>query len=92
VRDGRIAVRSVAAHRSTFCRHAARPVDGKTIIPGLWDMHTHVTQVEWAPVYLGAGGPPCDDMGNEFEFITSLRATDHHLETRPSARASSRQD
>jgi imidazolonepropionase-like amidohydrolase len=48
-------------------------VTGKTLVPGLWDMHTHVTQVEWAPVYLAAGVTTVRDMGNEFEFITSLR-------------------
>ena len=46
---------------------------GKTIVPGLWDMHTHVTQVEWAPVYLAAGVTTVRDMGNEFEFIMPLR-------------------
>ena len=35
-------------------------------------MHTHVTQVEWAPVYLAAGVTTVRDMGNEFEFITPL--------------------
>src|SRR5207344_1060580 len=50
-------------------------VDGKTIVPGLWDMHTHVTQVEWAPVYLAAGVTTVRDMGNEFEFITALGAS-----------------
>jgi imidazolonepropionase-like amidohydrolase len=49
-------------------------VDGRTIVPGLWDMHTHVTQVEWAPVYLAAGVTTVRDMGNEFEFITALRS------------------
>ena len=48
-------------------------VDGKTIVPGLWDMHTHVTQVEWAPVYLAAGVTTVRDMGNEFEFVVPLR-------------------
>ncbi len=48
-------------------------VAGKTIVPGLWDMHTHVTQVEWAPVYLAAGVTTVRDMGNEFDFITPLR-------------------
>ena len=48
-------------------------VAGKTIIPGLWDMHTHVTQIEWAPVYLASGVTTVRDMGNEFEFITTLR-------------------
>jgi imidazolonepropionase-like amidohydrolase len=39
----------------------------------LWDMHTHVTQIEWAPVYLAAGVTTVRDMGNEFEFVTALR-------------------
>jgi cytosine/adenosine deaminase-related metal-dependent hydrolase len=30
-------------------------VAGKTIVPGLWDMHAHFEQVEWGPVY--PGGP-----------------------------------
>ena len=48
-------------------------VSGKTLVPGLWDMHTHVTQIEWAPVYLASGTTTVRDMGNEFEFITLLR-------------------
>ena len=36
-------------------------------------MHTHFTQVEWAPVYLAAGVTTVRDMGNEFEFITAMR-------------------
>ena len=62
------------ARRSRFppaCRRST--VDGKTLVPGLWDMHTHVTQIEWAPVYLAAGVTTVRDMGNEFEFITALR-------------------
>ena len=73
VRDGRIAE---VGPRASIAIPADVPqvaVDGKTIIPGLWDMHTHVTQVEWAPVYLAAGVTTVRDMGNEFEFITALR-------------------
>jgi imidazolonepropionase-like amidohydrolase len=73
VRDGRIAAVGPRASVTIPAGTAAVAVDGKTIIPGLWDMHTHVTQVEWAPVYLGAGVTTVRDMGNEFEFITSLR-------------------
>ena len=28
---------------------------GKTVLPGLWDMHAHFEQVEWGPIYLAAG-------------------------------------
>jgi imidazolonepropionase-like amidohydrolase len=53
----------------------ARIVDarGKTLLPGLWDMHAHYEQVEWGPVYLAAGVTTVRDVGNEFEFITAVR-------------------
>jgi imidazolonepropionase-like amidohydrolase len=73
VRDGRIADVGPRAAVTVPPDAFSVPVDGKTIIPGLWDMHTHVTQIEWAPVYLGAGVTTVRDMGNEFEFITPLR-------------------
>jgi imidazolonepropionase-like amidohydrolase len=73
VRDGRIA--DVGSKASVPIPADVPTVDvaGKTLVPGLWDMHTHVTQMEWAPVYLAAGVTTVRDMGNEFEFITSLR-------------------
>jgi imidazolonepropionase-like amidohydrolase len=54
----------------------AQKVDarGKTILPGLWDMHAHFEQVEWGPIYLAAGATTVRDCGNEFEFITAVRA------------------
>ena len=73
VRDGQVAQ---AGPRSSVIVPADVPsvsIAGATVIPGLWDMHTHVTQVEWAPVYLGAGVTTVRDMGNEFEFVTALR-------------------
>jgi imidazolonepropionase-like amidohydrolase len=48
-------------------------VTGKTVIPGLWDMHAHFEQVEWGPIYLAAGVTTVRDCGNEFEFITAVR-------------------
>jgi imidazolonepropionase-like amidohydrolase len=73
VRAGRIA--DVGPRAAVRIPSGVQTVDvtGKTIVPGLWDMHTHVTQVEWAPVYLGAGVTTVRDMGNEFEFVTALR-------------------
>jgi imidazolonepropionase-like amidohydrolase len=55
--------------------HGATKVDarGKTVLPGLWDMHAHFEQVEWGPVYLAAGVTTVRDCGNEFEFITAVR-------------------
>ena len=46
---------------------------GKTILPGLWDMHAHFEQVEWSRFYLAAGATTVRDVGNEFEFITAVR-------------------
>jgi imidazolonepropionase-like amidohydrolase len=46
---------------------------GKTIIPGLWDMHAHFEQVEWGPIYLASGITTVRDVGNELEFITAVR-------------------
>ncbi len=53
--DGRIAAvgpssRVVIPPQATVV-HAA----GKTVMPGLWDMHAHFEQVEWGPIYLAAG-------------------------------------
>jgi hypothetical protein len=50
-------------------------VAGKTILPGLWDMHAHFEQVEWGPVYLAAGVTTVRDCGNELDFIRSVRDT-----------------
>jgi imidazolonepropionase-like amidohydrolase len=46
---------------------------GKTIVPGLWDMHAHLHQIEWIPVYIAAGVTSVRDMGNELPFILALR-------------------
>jgi imidazolonepropionase-like amidohydrolase len=53
----------------------ARRVDvrGKTIVPGLWDMHGHVMQIEWGPMYLASGVTTVRDMGNEIDFVVPLR-------------------
>jgi imidazolonepropionase-like amidohydrolase len=73
VRDGRIADVGMRGDVTIPGDVPTVDVAGKTIIPGLWDMHTHVTQIEWAPVYLAAGVTTVRDMGNEFAFITALR-------------------
>src|SRR5678815_4980375 len=52
IRAGRIADVGPRATTTIPADLAVVRVDGKTIVPGLWDMHTHVTQIEWALVYL----------------------------------------
>ena len=48
-------------------------VTGKFVLPGLWDMHAHYEQVEWGPIYLAAGVTTARDVGNELDFIASVR-------------------
>jgi imidazolonepropionase-like amidohydrolase len=51
---------------------------GKTILPGLWDMHAHFEQAEWGPAYLAAGVTTVRDCGNEFGYINAIqKAIDH---------------
>ena len=63
--------------RPVACRfpQGATIVDaaGKTSFPGSWDMHAHFEQVEWGPIYLASGMTTVRDVGNELEFITSVR-------------------
>ncbi|MFT4567169.1 MAG: imidazolonepropionase-like amidohydrolase [Saprospiraceae bacterium] len=47
--------------------------EGKILIPGLWDMHAHSNQVQWAPAYLAGGVTTIRDNGNEIEFATAFR-------------------
>ena len=73
VRDGRIA--AVGPRASVTLPPGVRTVDvrGKTIIPGLWDMHAHVALPEWGPVYLGVGVTTARDMGGEQSFLIAFR-------------------
>ena len=75
VADGRVVAAGPSA--SVGVPAGARRVDvtGKTIVPGLWDMHAHLHQLEWAPVYVAAGVTTVRDMGNELAFVTTLRKT-----------------
>lgn len=73
VRDGRIAAAGPA--ETTQVPRGVTVVDaaGKTILPGLWDMHGHVGLAEFGPVYLAAGVTTVRDMGGEFDVVTALR-------------------
>ncbi len=73
VEDGRI--RAVGREGQVAVPAGATVLDahGKWLLPGLWDMHAHVEQVEWGPIYLASGVTTVRDCGNEFDFITSVR-------------------
>lgn len=46
---------------------------GQTIVPGLWDMHAHASQTDWALPYLAGGVTTIRDMGGENEFLVPFR-------------------
>lgn len=73
VKDGRIV--KAGTRNEVEIPKNAQMIDarGKTILPGLWDMHAHFEQVEWGPIYLAAGVTTVRDCGNELEFITAVR-------------------
>lgn len=46
---------------------------GKFVIPGLWDMHVHLTAREQLPAYLAHGVTGVRDMGSDFEQVRQWR-------------------
>jgi len=73
VQDGRI--RTIGSRADVTIPEGAVVIDvtGKTLMPGLWDMHAHSNQVQWAPAYLAGGVTTIRDLGNELEFATAFR-------------------
>jgi imidazolonepropionase-like amidohydrolase len=73
IRDGRILAAGSRASIRIPKGVRVVPADGMTIVPGLWDMHAHVSQIEWGPAYLAAGVTTARDMGGEKAFLTAFR-------------------
>jgi imidazolonepropionase-like amidohydrolase len=73
VRGGRIVAAGPRSSTPVPAGMARVDITGKTILPGLWDMHAHYEQVEWGPIYLASGITTARDVGNELEFITGVR-------------------
>jgi len=73
IRDGKIA--AIGPRGAIEIPRGAKTIDvrGKTIIPGLWDMHAHVALPEWGFAYLRTGVTTIRDMGGEKAFLTSFR-------------------
>ena len=73
IRDGRIV--AVGPAVTTPVPAGTKRVDasGTTIVPGLWDMHAHASQVDWAPVYLASGVTTVRDLGGDNEFLIQVR-------------------
>ncbi len=47
--------------------------EGHTLLPGLWDMHVHVSEDD-GPLYLAAGVTTVRDLANDSETLASLKA------------------
>lgn len=82
VRGGRIVAAGPRA--SVTIPAGARVIEatGKTLIPGLWEMHTHYSGVEFGPAQLAAGITSARDCGGEFAFLVAVRdaiAREHAL-------------
>lgn len=73
VENGRIVAAGGSATTPVPAGSRRIDVSGKTIVPGLWDMHAHLHQLEWAPSYLATGVTSVRDMGNEFQFAIAFR-------------------
>jgi imidazolonepropionase-like amidohydrolase len=71
--DGRIAAAGPSSRVAVPPEAIVVRAAGKTVMPGLWDMHAHFEQVEWGPIYLAAGITTVRDVGNELEFIAAVR-------------------
>lgn len=70
VRDGRIiAVGAAPAPKGIQIVHA----EGMSLLPGLWEMHSHYSGVEFGPALLAAGVTTARDCGGEWEFLTTVR-------------------
>ncbi len=82
VRNGLIA--AAGPQQSIRIPPGARIVhaEGKSLLPGLWEMHSHYSGVEFGPALLAAGVTTARDCGGEMEFLTQVRRAidqDHQL-------------
>ena len=71
VRAGRIA--AVGANVTVPTGVRTVHAEGKTLLPGLWEMHSHYSGVEFGPALLAAGVTTARDCGGEFEFLVAVR-------------------
>ena len=73
VRDGRIA--AAGARATTPIPRGMTVIDGRgqTVLPGLWEMHTHASGVEFGPALLAAGITTARDAGGEMDYLIAAR-------------------
>jgi parallel beta-helix repeat protein len=74
IRDGRIADAGPRARVAIPSDAAAVDVTGRTLLPGLWDMHGHIDGiVDWGPIYLAAGVTTVRHVAGDADWQLALR-------------------
>jgi imidazolonepropionase-like amidohydrolase len=73
VRNGRIAAAGSRGSVAIPAGMAVVDAKGKTLLPGLWEMHTHYSGVEFGPALLAAGVTTARDCGGEFDYLVAQR-------------------
>jgi len=73
IRDGTIVSVGPSSSARVPAGTATVDVHGKFITAGLWDMHAHASQTDWALPYLAGGVTTIRDMGGEDAFLVPFR-------------------
>ena len=73
VRAGRIVAAGPRAAVTVPRGMAVVDAKGKTLLPGLWEMHTHFSGIEFGPAQLSVGITTARDCGGEFDYLVAQR-------------------
>ena len=73
VRDGRIVAAGTRGSVAIPKGMAVVDGSGRTLLPGLWEMHIHYSGVEFGPALLAAGVTTARDLGGEFDYLVAQR-------------------
>jgi imidazolonepropionase-like amidohydrolase len=73
VHDGRIAAAGERSKIKILNGTSVIDAKGKTLLPGLWEMHIHASGVEFGPALLAAGITTARDCGGEFDYLAAAR-------------------
>ena len=73
VKNGRIVAAGPRSQVTIPKGTALIDATGKTLLPGLWEMHIHYSGVEFGPALLASGVTTARDCGGEFDFLVAQR-------------------
>jgi len=78
VRDARIVAAGARVATPVPRGVAVIEAKGQTLLPGLWEMHTHASGVEFGPALLAAGVTTARDCGGEMDYLVAARDAVEH--------------